>query len=287
MPHSHIGPTENGTGVHRGAVLTFPEGRHKALVMNYDDGSEHDYRLVELLNTYGLRGTFNLNSSRLGQDHFVKRRDVRGLYDGHEVASHTLTHPDLVQLRDDDIRHELYDDKSALENLAGYPVRGFAYPFGTYDDRVAALVAEAGLAYGRTIHDTFGFSLPTEVLRLTTTCHHSQAFELGQAFLNNLNGGLHFMLVWGHSYEFDGFMTRDPAQDWGYLTAFCRMMQGQRDIWYTTTIDVVDYTAAMAAIQFSDDGAVLTNRSSRDVWAEIDGATVRISPDATIQLRNA
>ena len=40
----------------------FPGGKHKVLTMSYDDGREEDYRLVEMFNKYGIKGTFNLNA---------------------------------------------------------------------------------------------------------------------------------------------------------------------------------------------------------------------------------
>ena len=40
----------------------YPGGKPKAFSLSYDDGVEQDLRFVDLLNRYGLRGTFNLNS---------------------------------------------------------------------------------------------------------------------------------------------------------------------------------------------------------------------------------
>ena len=40
----------------------------KYLLLSFDDGTVYDGRLVELLNRYGLKGTFNLNS---GLEDFV------------------------------------------------------------------------------------------------------------------------------------------------------------------------------------------------------------------------
>ncbi|QNT69429.1 polysaccharide deacetylase family protein [Defluviicoccus vanus] len=67
----------------------------KVLSMSYDDGSEHDRRLVGLFDAYGLRGTFHLISSTLGQDYRVGRDEVARLYRRHEVACHGATHANL------------------------------------------------------------------------------------------------------------------------------------------------------------------------------------------------
>ena len=42
--------------------MRFPGGLAKALTFSYDDGVEQDIRLVEILDKYGMKGTFNLNS---------------------------------------------------------------------------------------------------------------------------------------------------------------------------------------------------------------------------------
>ena len=82
----------------------------KAVTFSYDDGVTQDFRLVELLNKYNLKSTFNINSELLGKRGMLVREgqrvahykihasDVKSLYDGHEVAAHTLTHPNLTTL---------------------------------------------------------------------------------------------------------------------------------------------------------------------------------------------
>ena len=80
----------------------------KYLTFSFDDGVIQDERLIALLNKYNLKATFNLNSSLLGlkggwefNGKFVNHTkvlptQVKELYKGHEVAVHTLTHPNLT-----------------------------------------------------------------------------------------------------------------------------------------------------------------------------------------------
>ena len=87
--------------------LRFPRGRAKALTLSYDDGVEQDMRLVEILDRYGLKGTYNLNSGHYapegtvfpcGQIHRrMTEKQVLKTFQGsgHEVACHSLTHPYL------------------------------------------------------------------------------------------------------------------------------------------------------------------------------------------------
>lgn len=41
-------------------------GKKKAITFSYDDGVTQDIRLIELLDKYGLKCTFNLNSGLQG-----------------------------------------------------------------------------------------------------------------------------------------------------------------------------------------------------------------------------
>ena len=89
------------------------DGKFKAVTFSFDDGNIDDVRLIELLKKYGLKATFNLNSQLLGTSGFLniegvrvdnikhKPEDIKYVYDGHEVAAHTLTHPKLTQIEDE------------------------------------------------------------------------------------------------------------------------------------------------------------------------------------------
>ena len=45
--------------------LRFPEGKCKAVTLSYDDSNIHNMRLAEIIEGYGLKCTFNLNSEGL------------------------------------------------------------------------------------------------------------------------------------------------------------------------------------------------------------------------------
>ena len=147
----------------------YPKGRTKAFNVTYDDGVLQDVRFVELLNQYGIKGTFNLNSQLMEQEFawihetgmVVKRLGMnaaRNLYDGHEIASHTLTHPYLHDKSDAELMWEIGEDKRRLEQFFDREVAGFGVPFDYYDERIAACLRKCGFEYGRMSEETRNYS---------------------------------------------------------------------------------------------------------------------------------
>ena len=56
------------------------DGKYKAITFSFDDGNQDDVRLVGILNKYGLKGTFNLNSGKLSEDNcwtYEEKKPVR------------------------------------------------------------------------------------------------------------------------------------------------------------------------------------------------------------------
>ena len=63
---------------------------------------------------------------------------------GFEIGSHTLTHPHLTDVSEEQLGRELADSKHKLEDLIGKEVSALSYPYGDYDDRVLAAAIVAG-----------------------------------------------------------------------------------------------------------------------------------------------
>jgi peptidoglycan/xylan/chitin deacetylase (PgdA/CDA1 family) len=63
---------------------------------------------------------------------------------GHDIGSHTLTHPWLTRLPASAAREEITASSKKLEDLFGRPIHHFCYPYGDWNDQVRDLVAAAG-----------------------------------------------------------------------------------------------------------------------------------------------
>ncbi len=66
---------------------------------------------------------------------------------GHEIASHTMTHRHLTALAPDERRKELRDSRDALEQVVGKRITGFRAPGFRLDHETLVMVAEAGYRY--------------------------------------------------------------------------------------------------------------------------------------------
>lgn len=149
-------------------TMLFPDAKRKALTLSYDDGVLQDRRLVQMMNQYGIRGTFNLNSRILGRVEemtlFHKTADISTvtlqeipvLYAEHEIATHGAEHSALTGYGSAGLL-EVMDDRRVFEAVVPYLVRGHAYPFGLYDDTVCDMLKAAGIHYGRTVASTGEF----------------------------------------------------------------------------------------------------------------------------------
>lgn len=218
-------------------------GKKKAITFSYDDGVFQDKRLLKIFNEYGLKGTFNLNSSLFEHrnptiyNHIcVTEKEASEIYRGHELAVHTLTHPVLTQLSKEEIIYQVEEDRKNLERICGEAVVGMAYPCGPYNDFVKEVLAESTkMQYARTVKSTHSFARQTEdLLALHPTVYHLEdcLFELGEKFLALEAEEDAVFYIWGHSYEFD------HHDAWGRFEKFCKMMSGRDDIAYVTNKEI-------------------------------------------------
>ena len=258
----------------------------------YDDGVVQDIRLVEIMNTYGLKGTFNINSGLYlpedaSREKFygrMKLSEAKKLYleSGHEIAIHGLSHPFLEKLDSSEIIYEITEDRKNIEKQYGTIVRGMAYPFGTYNDMVVDILEKCHIAYARTTRSTYSFNLPENWLELHPTCHHNyeKLEELIKRFVETPNrwNNAEMFYLWGHSYEFDN------NDNWDVIEKFAEYAGGHEHIWYATNIEIYDYVKAYERLWTSYDKKIIHNPSAIDVWFEQDGEVYCIRSGETLSI---
>ena len=259
----------------------FPGGKHKALTLSYDDGKLADRRLIEIFNKYGLKGTFHINAGLAEKDpERIPLSEIRDLYKGHEVSSHTFTHPTIERCPLSEVVKQVMYDRELLEEACGYPVRGMSYPNGSYSEDIKKLLPACGIEYSRVVGNTDDFAMPTDYLEWTSTCHHSHnRMQNAERFAAlNKTQYLYLMYVWGHSYEFD----RDNI--WDLIESFAEYIGGRDDIWYATNIEIVDYMNAAKNLRFSANGKMVYNPSAIPVWIRVNMQFFEIMPGETREI---
>lgn len=123
-----------------------PSGFSRGMVtLTFDDGWEENIdTAIPLMDQYGYKSnqfyatTFIQNSDEedpIGTINAIKNK-------GHEMGSHTITHPDLTTLSGTQLIKELRDSKSYLQSVLGVPINYFATPYGAYNTPVLAEISK-------------------------------------------------------------------------------------------------------------------------------------------------
>ena len=221
-------------------------GKTKVFNVTYDDGVLQDVRFVALLNKYNLKGTFNLNSGLMESEfewmhesgRVIKRLSkdkAVPLYQGHEIACHTLTHPYMHDLTEQEILHELQADKANLEKLFGIEVKGFAVPFDYYSEQIENCVRQCGFSYARISQESRSFAPQTDYYNWKATVFHTdpELEQLTRQFIETDQELAVFQIV-GHSYDLD------VENMWERIENVFRMIASHDDILPMTTIEIVE-----------------------------------------------
>jgi peptidoglycan/xylan/chitin deacetylase (PgdA/CDA1 family) len=166
-----------------GEVTAAADNQARRLALTFDDGCLNvlTHALAPLAD-HGFHAIQFLVADRLGQTNDWEQREgeapellmsaaeVRDwLAAGHQIGSHTLTHPHLTRLAPARAREEIAASRRKLEDTFGVAVEHFCYPYGDWNLWVRDLVAEAGYRTACTVE--FGVNTaatpPLELRRIT------------------------------------------------------------------------------------------------------------------------
>ena len=273
--------------------MKLKDGKSKVLTLSYDDGSVQDIRLIEILDKYKIKGTFNINTGGYAPEDKVRKifsgrmkmSEAVSLYKNscHEVAVHALTHPFLDRLKMDEIITEVMEDRRNIEKQYGTIARGMAYPYGAYNDDVLDALEKCGICYSRTTKSTENFGFPENWLELHPTCHHNnpKLMEMAKKFAEEKDKYIArnwMFYLWGHSYEFDN------DNNWEVIEKFCEYIGNRDDIWYATNIEIYNYIKAYERLETSVDKKIVHNPSMLDIWFYQNGKTHCVKGGQTLYL---
>jgi peptidoglycan/xylan/chitin deacetylase (PgdA/CDA1 family) len=124
----HIASPQEQSGTYMGIItIAFDDG-YKDTVCN----------CIPLLNEVGIHATFAVSTSHIGKTlenrAVISIDDILDLHDdGHEIASHTIEHKNLLELYqyngEKEVIRTLKNSKETLENILGPNINSMVFPF--------------------------------------------------------------------------------------------------------------------------------------------------------------
>ena len=131
-------------------ALEFLQGKiqlpEQAVVITFDDGDADQYQnAFPILKKYNFPATFfiKLNSYNT-EAGITTRRLLEMKAAGMDIQSHSVNHDSLAQLNDEELKKELVESKTRLEQDLGAVIDQLSYPGGAYDERVIQAAQAAG-----------------------------------------------------------------------------------------------------------------------------------------------
>ena len=270
--------------------MLLQDGNLKAFTLSYDDALLSDEKLINMLDRYGIKGTFNAISGKLGGEQsnhaLLELNDVKRVYQEHEVSMHGYTH---LPLRDgnitaENIESEITKDRNRITALTGTEPVGYAYPGGAGWDNEFVLqqLRLNGVMYARPVATTGNFTLPDDFLAWKMTCHHNSAQNYVESFLEDTDEVKVFS-VWGHTYEFN----ESQPKTWDKMEELLSQVSGKSDIWYATNREIAEYTLAYRNLVPIDGEAAVFNPTDKDVFVKTEGEALLVKPNSITPLSGA
>lgn len=284
--------------------LRFPDGKPKALTLSYDDGCTADLKLIEIIDKYGLKATFNLNSAVIPDEksdgwHVTVNEWKEILKNSpHEIAVHGAYHKAPGLCSSVAVIEDILSCRKTLEAKLGRIIRGMAYPdsgitrftvgAASYKE-LCGYLKGLGIKYSRSLGaDNDRFDLPDDWYNWLPTAHHvnPELFAYLDKFLKlNPNEGYcsahapKLFYLWGHSFEFAN------NKNWDLLEKFCaeakKSADEKGDIWFATNGEIYDYVRAYESLEWNAEETLAYNPTLIDIYLEYDGAIVCIKSGET------
>ena len=247
-------------------VGTWHGFRDAAVTHTFDDNlPSHTDVVVPLFDEFGLKATFFVTTNWVSAADWPEFAAAAA--DGHEIAAHTLSHPNLSELSVEAQRAQLEGSRDAIEaRISGAEVLTLAYPFCVPGDRelTEELFIAARVCSGRVdsksptdFYQTSSFVVGSEANRATAASLNAVANDAARS------GGWANYLT--HAIGAESGYSPIPAAE---LRSHVEYLADNLDrFWVATYADVVRYIRER-------DAASVT-----ELVADYDGIVVEVTDD--------
>jgi peptidoglycan-N-acetylmuramic acid deacetylase len=119
-------------------------GSGKTVYLTIDMGADlgDPERWLATMAKHGVKATYFVTGENIRRSPDLIRKL---LANGHEVANHSLSHPDFTTLSDEQARAEINDTAALYREVTGKePIKLFRFPYGKYSDRLLSIISEMG-----------------------------------------------------------------------------------------------------------------------------------------------
>jgi peptidoglycan/xylan/chitin deacetylase (PgdA/CDA1 family) len=222
-----------------------PPGFRRPLIsLTFDDASASQYTAVAKMDTYGFASTQYVPTGGLGSEGIWTRSQVKSVFArGHEIGSHSVTHPDLTTVSAAKLGTELASSKTTLTNIVGEgQVMSFATPYGAYNANVIAAVKAAGYTNHRSVDvgyntksDLDPYNIKVQNMLATTTTAEFQDW------VDTARAGNYWLVVVYHGIT-DNLDTGDPGDAYSTTPA---LFEQQLNVIRRSGLAVVRVDAAL------------------------------------------
>jgi peptidoglycan/xylan/chitin deacetylase (PgdA/CDA1 family) len=115
-------------------------GSEKVCTITFDDGYKDNLLVLDYMVLNQIPFTIFITSGFVENkmSSFLNVFDIKKLISSNivEIGSHTVTHCELKSINEDDLKNELLSSKNYLSKITGTNIVSFAYPFGSYNERI-------------------------------------------------------------------------------------------------------------------------------------------------------
>lgn len=114
----------------------------KKIALTFDDGpgEEGTEEILQALDEYDAKATFFMLSQSAEKYPDLAKKVAEK---GHEIANHSITHPDLKKVDKNQAKEEIETSKESLTEITGKEPTLFRPPYGSYTEIVTNLTAES------------------------------------------------------------------------------------------------------------------------------------------------
>ncbi len=230
----------------QGEVSYWLGGKRAAVSVAFDDARASHWQLAApTLEEYGFRGTFNLNTG------CIRNWEpwIRLFEHGHEIGSHTRSHPDLAKISldeaEEEMRRSLQDLASGIPGLAR--VVSFCYPYGSSTPELRAIGSRYFVCQ-RAINGRSATAINCRpVTRSTLSCARGygvyppyDSISFGPILDETIRCGGWIIIYW-HSLSMDGPFTSTVAPYGLFRDLMDELEQRSDSIWVATQAEIARY----------------------------------------------